>query len=503
MRKKKALLNALINIFGFIITFIPSLIVRKIFINTLGSEMLGLNSLFTNIIGWLSIVEMGVGSAIVYSLYKPFADNDKKKINAYIRFYGKFYRSIGFIVLAGGLLISPFLSFFIKDEVDLKVATIGFVLFLFNTFITYLFSHRLCILNVAQEAYKITIGTTISKLVIFGLQFILFMFYPNFLLYIAIQLVVNLIYYIVINSYVTKNYSWLDRDKEEIQEAEKKSLLKNIKAMFMHKIGEVVVFSTDNLVISKFIGLTVAATYTNYQMIIMAIQTLISTAVNGITASIGSLLTTGDKEHAYNIHKNLFFLNFWITSFVVISLFNTLNQFIVLWLGEENLLDPLTFVLILINVFITLMRSSVERFKEGGGNFYRDRYAPICEAVINLVASIILVHYIGLPGVFIGTLISNLTVIFWTQPYIVYRYIFNKKLSTYFIMYFKYLLLGTIPLVITSFITNSFKYNYTISSFIINCLINIVVINSIYLVMFFKKEEFKYYLDMAKVIIKK
>jgi O-antigen/teichoic acid export membrane protein len=465
--------------------------------------MLGLNSLFTNIIGWLSVVEMGVGSAIVYSLYKPFADKDTKKINAYIRFYGKFYRSIGGIVLAGGLLIAPFLRYFIKDEVDMKIATIGFILFLLNSFITYLFSHRLCILNVAQEAYKITIGTTISKLVISGLQLVLFIYYPNFLLYIAIQLVVNLIYFIVINSYVSKNYSWLGKDKEEIEDTEKKSLLKNIKAMFMHKIGAVVVFSTDSLVISKFIGLTVAASYTNYQMIIMAIQTLISTAVNGITASIGSLLTTGDKEHAYKIHKNLFFLNFWITSFVIISLFNTLNQFIVLWVGAEYLLDTLTFVVILINVFITLMRSSVERFKEGGGNFYRDRYAPICEAVINLVASIILVNYIGLPGVFIGTLISNIMVIFWTQPYIVYRYIFDKKLSAYFTMYFKYLLLGTIPLLITSFITNSLKYDYTISSFIANCLINIVVVNGLYLVIFFKKEEFKYYLTMIKEIIKK
>ena len=503
MRKKKALLNAIVNICGFIITFIPSLIIRKIFLNTLGSEMLGLNSVFTEIIGWLSIVEMGVGSAIVYSLYKPFADNDRKKINAYIRFYGKFYRSIGCIVLAGGLLLSPFLSFFIKDEVDMKIATIGFILFLFNSFITYLFSHRLCILNVAQEAYKISIGTTISKLVIFGLQFILFLFYPSFLLFIAIQLVVNLIYFIVINSYVTKSYSWLGRNKEEIPEAEKRSLLKNIKAMFMHKIGAVVVFSTDSLVITKFIGLTAAASYTNYQIIIMAIQTLIGTAVNGITASIGSLLTTGDKEHAYKIHKNLFFLNFWITSFIIISLFNTLNQFIVLWVGEKFLLDTLTFVVILINVFITLMRSSVERFKEGSGNFYKDRYAPICEAVINLVASIVLVHYMGLPGVFIGTLASNLLVIFWTQPYIVYRYIFDKKLSAYFIMYFKYLLLGIIPFIITSFITNSFKYNYNISSFIANCLINIVVVNGIYLVMFFRKEEFKYYLNMVKEIVKK
>ena len=261
-------------------------------------------------------------------------------------------------------------------------------------------------------------------------------------------------------------------------------------------------FSTDNLVISKFIGLTASAMYTNYQIIITAIQTLIGTAIGGVTASIGDLLTNGNKEQAYDIHKKLFFLNFWISSFVVISLYNTLDQFIVLWLGKENLLDKFTLIIILLNVFLTLMRASVERFKEGSGNYYKDRYAPICESIINLVTSVILVNYLGISGVFIGTFISNITVIFWTQPYIVYRYVLNKKLSSYFKMYFKYLLISIIPFVFATLISNYFKFNYDVWSFIINCLINIVVINAIYLILFFKKEEFQYYINMVRGIVK-
>ena len=132
MRTKKALINSSANILCFIIAFIPSLIIRKIFLDTLGSDILGLNSLYNNIIGWLSIVELGVGTAIIYSLYKPFADNDRSQIRAYIRFYGKFYRSVGFVILIIGLIITPFLKYFIKENIDLKLVSIGFILFLLN-----------------------------------------------------------------------------------------------------------------------------------------------------------------------------------------------------------------------------------------------------------------------------------------------------------------------------------------------------------------------------------
>ena len=147
------------------------------------------------------------------------------------------------------------------------------------------------------------------------------------------------------------------------------------------------------------------------------------------------------------------------------------------------------------------MRGSVEQFQNGSGNFYQDRYAPLIEGIINLTLSIFLVGKIGLVGVFIGTLISNFTVIFWTKPYVVYKYVFDRKLFEYFKMYFKYLLIAMVPLVITSLITNYVKNNFTIGYFIINCLINILIINIIYLIIFFKSDEFKYYKDILKKII--
>ena len=342
-----------------------------------------------------------------------------------------------------------------------------------------------------KKNIRLQLELQFSKLIITLIQYFMLKVYPNFLVFIIVQIVVNLVYFIIINMYITKKYPWLNEKKENLDEKTSKRLLKNVRAMFMHKIGDLVVNSTDNIVISKFVGLGALANYANYQMVIIAFQTVVSRGLIGLTASIGNMLSTEDKEKAYNVHKKVFFLNFWAVSFIVISLYNTLNQFIGMVFGEKYLLDGLTFAIILMNVYFASMRDRFEQFQSGSGNFYQDRYAPIVESIINIVASIVLVRYIGIAGVFIGTLISNFTVVFWTKPYVVYKYVFNKKLIDYFKMYFKYLVIALIPLIITGFATAPFKNDYSIISFIINCIINVIIINLFYLVVFFKSEEFK------------
>lgn len=498
MRIKKAAINSFIGILTYLISFLPAMIVRKIFLVQLGEELLGLSSLYTNIISYLSIIEMGIGSAIIFSLYKPFAEDNRVKVKGYIDYYAKFYKIVGGIILLLGIALLPFLHIFINDNIDMTKAIIYFVLFLINTVISYLFSYKLCILNVAQEGYIVSVGTAISKILIAIFQVIILKLYSSFFLYITIQIVVNLIYYIVLNKYIDKKYTWLKDTKGKIEKDEKNNLIKNVKALFMHKIGYVVVFSTDNLVISSFINLSSVAKYNSYNMIISAIQGVINTAMAAITPSIGNLLVDNDKEKAISIHKKLFFMNFWVVSFITISLYNTISQFINVWLGRNQILDIFTVNIILINLYFQLMRSSVEQFKEGSGNYYQDRYAAFIEAFINLVCSIILVKEIGIAGVFIGTFISNICVIFWVKPMITYKYVFNKPVRNYFYMYFKYLLIAIIPLLITHFLTRDIKQSVLLSDFILNCIINIFVINGVYLIIFRKNKEFIYFKSLIK-----
>ena len=339
-----------------------------------------------------------------------------------------------------------------------------------------------------------------SKLLTVCFQVILLKIYPNFLLFITIQLIINFLYLIIINLYILKRYSWINKGKDELCYREK-NMKKNMKAMFMHKIGSMVVDGTDNILISKFIGLNILAKYTNYQMIIYAFQSLVSQGLNGLTASIGNLLSDNDKEQAYEIHKKIFFLNFWIVSFITITLFNVLNQFIVIWLGERYLIDNITFVVIIFNFYFNSMRGSVEQFQSASGNFYQDRYAALLESIINLISSMILVKYLGLAGVFLGTLISNFAVIFWTKPYVVYKYVFEKKIGLYFKMYFSYLGIGIITLIVVKFFVKYVCFKYNFLSLIFNCIINIISINVIYIILFHRTKEFRYYLRLMKLLI--
>ncbi|UAL50261.1 lipopolysaccharide biosynthesis protein [Metabacillus dongyingensis] len=382
---------------------------------------------------------------------------------------------------------------FIKNDIDINDARMFFLLLIIDTVIGYFLSYKLCIINVAQEGYKISIAATLSKLMISGLQYLMLEFFPSYYLYLLIQLTINFIYLVLMNYYVNNKYNWLKTTNGVINIEEKKLLTKNIKALFLHKIGGVLVMGTDNIIISYYISLSIVGIINSYFMVIGALQTIISSAISGVTASIGNLLTEGKTENSYNVHKKLFFMSFWVVSFVTISLSNTILQFVQLWLGEDQKIDNFTLSIILINFYFILMRGSVERFKEGGGIYYQDRYAPLFELTINLLASVTLVNIIGLPGVFIGTLLSNLLVIFWVKPKMVYKYVFNKKLSKYFLMYFKYLFIGIFPLIITHIITSSLKEIINIYAFLANCFINVLIINLFYLLLFRKSDEFLYF----------
>lgn len=497
MRTKRAGINVVINFITYVISFLPVFIVRRVFLNTLGDELLGLSSLYTNIIGLLSIVELGIGTAIIFSLYKPFADNDRVKIKGYLNYYAKFYRIIGIIILVCGLLITPFLKIFINNDINILEAQGYFILFLLNTLISYMFSYKLSMLYVSQQGYIVAIGTTISKIIIAALQIILLKLAPDFNVYLIIQLVINLIYYLMINRIINKQFEWLNKTDGILDKEEKLELAKNIKALFIHKVGGLLVLSTDNIIISAFINLNVVSKYNSYNLVINSLQNVITTAFSSITASIGNLLTEKNDDKAYEVHKKLYFLNFWIASLVVISLFNTIKQFIILWLGKSQILDDFTVIIILINLYFMLMRSSVDTFKEAGGIYHQDRYSSLFEAGINLIFSIILVRKIGLPGVFIGTLISNFSVLFWVKPKMVYKYVFKKSLKEYYVTYIKYFLITLIMMLITNFATKDLREIYTISAFLLNCIVNLLIINISYITIFYRNKNFKFYKEIV------
>ena len=266
----------------------------------------------------------------------------------------------------------------------------------------------------------------------------------------------------------------------------------NVKALFLHNIGGYCVFGTDNILISALINVKTVGLYSNYTMIISQVSSLLTPIINGIGASVGNLIATESKEKNYEIFKVANFISFWIYSFCSIALYNLINPFITLFFGEGLLLDRLTLLIVLINFYITGMRNVINIFKSKAGIFSQDKYVPIIESVINLGSSLILVKYLGLAGIFIGTTISSITIPLWIQSKLVYNNVFNKSVLEYFKKYVIYIIMTVLASIITNRICYIFEINNNFTSLIFKGIICFIIPNMSFLLVFFKTSEFQY-----------
>ncbi|EOU1658087.1 O-unit flippase [Clostridium perfringens] len=496
MRTKKASINAIINVLNYLIMMLPNFFIRKIFIETLGTQLLGLNSLYQNIVGFLCISELGLSLVISYALYDPIAKDDRKLIKGYIDYYTKFYIKVSCFIFIIGISITPFISIFVNGYV--KNMKLYFIMFLINTCITYLFSAKFCLLSVSQENYIITTVQTIINLLMTIVQIIILKYYPNYFLFILVQIVAKLIQMLILNYIISKKFSWLKKENGYLEKFRIKDLYKTMKGLFFHKISAMVLFATDNIVISSFLNLTTVANFGNYYLVISGVQTIMIKIFDGVTASIGNLLTEKNRGKAYYIFDKLQFMAFVLTSSIAICVLNSVNIFITLWVGKEYLLDNVSIFLLVMNFYFLGMRLPIEKFKETSGIYHEDRYWAVFQAVLNLIISIIMVNFIGLPGVFFGTFISNYSVEFWVKPRLVYKKVFKCELRKYFYDYLKYLCIFIGIFILSNSITKLF-YKETIASFILINIITILIISIVYWIIFRKNSNFIYF---KKIILK-
>lgn len=503
MRIKSSINNIIFNFGGNIINSLLGFISRTVFIYVLGNAYLGVNGLISNILSMLSLTELGVGTAITFSLYKPIAENNENKIAGIMEFYKKVYRYIGIFIFIIGLIIMPFLKYIIKDYNIIKEnINIIYFLYLINTMYTYLFTYKRTLIVADQKAYKIVPFTTIFRVMTILSQIVILITTRNFIAYLIVQIITTLIENICINGYIDKNYPVLKKCNEKIDNSELKVISKNIKAMMLHKIGDFCINSTDNIIISAFVNIVAVGIYSNYLMLIGMINQFVMIFFNSLTASLGNLIAKESKEKSFEIFNIMNFIGFWIYGFVAVCFYNLINPFITLWIGKENLLDEKIVVVIIINYFLTGMRVPVATIKSAAGLYSDDKYVPIIQSLINLVFSIILVQKWGLIGVFVGTLISSISLPCWYRPILIYKKIFKKSYIGYFINYVKYICILILNIFISKSLIRviSFELNWFIFSImIIICLL----IPNVTIILFYKKtKEFKYILDIVKRSIK-
>ena len=503
MRTKNSIKNIYISILTQIIITLLGFVSRKVFLDSLGTEYLGVNGLLSNVLSMLSLVEGGIGTSIVYNLYKPLAENDEPRIIALVQLYKKLYGILAIIIFGLSLTLYPFLGILIKDGSTISSINIIYFIFVFKNMISYLNAHKWSLINADQKGYILakynlifSVVTTISKIIVLLIT-------NNYILFLLIEAAIFIIQNLWNGKVVNERYSYIRTKKKYIVEKDvKNNLITNVKALFLHNIGSYCIFGTDNILISAFISVKAVGLYSNYTMIISQLSSLLTPILGGIGASVGNLIATESKEKSYEVFNVTYFVNFWIYSVCVIFLYNLLEPFIEWWLGSGLLLDKLTFLTVLINFYISGMRNSIITFKSKAGIFDNDKYIPLIESLINLGSSIILVNYFGLAGIFMGTTISTITMPLWIQAKLVYNNIFNKSVKKYFEKYVIYLIITILVGSLTTYICSLISFNGFIS-LIVKGVICMVIPNIIYLIIFYRTKELQQILNIFINIFKK
>lgn len=500
MRTKNSIKNTIVSFISNFLTIIIGLLAQAIFIKTLGSEYLGVNGLFSNIISMLGIVELGVGSAIIYHLYKPIAENDTQKIKALMNFYKKCYHTIAFIILTIGLMITPYLRFFVGDvSIDINIYFV-YILFIIEITCSYLLSYKRSIINANQKNYLVNIIHIVYLIVLNSIEITVLLLTRNYYLYLVIKIIMRILENIAVTLLANKLYPYLKENNEKLDEKTKEGIFQKVKALFFHKVGGFIVLGTDNIIISKFIGIIEVGLYSNYFMIIDAIERLFGQLINVLTPSVGNLLVTETKEKSFEIFKRIRFLNFWIATFSSISLLVVMESFITIWIGKKYLLESCVLIVLVLNYYLKSMRTCHVIYKDAAGLYYEDRYIPILESIINIVASLILLKYFGLAGVFMGTFISSMALYCISYPKYVYKKLFNRSYLDYTKETLGYFLLFITLGLLTFKISSLIVVGNAFIQFIINCLIAVLIPNILLLIIFHRTDNFKYYIDLLKKI---
>ena len=503
MRTENSIKNSISAIISNVFVMLLGFVIQTVFVKTLGKEYLGIVGLFNNIISCLAIVELGIGPAIVSNLYKPLADRDEEKIKTLLGYYKKCYTAIGILVFAIGIVIMPFLDYFVKTSLTFENfggIYLIFMLFVADSAISYFYSYKRSIIQADQKSRVINNAHLICYTLMIVLQALTLILTRNYILFLVLKIVFRFLENVVLSRYVDKNYKFLKGSAKKIERKVKVDIFKKVKGLIYHKIGVYVVSATDNIIISAFLGVGLVGVYSNYYLIINSLYTLYCQIFASIMASVGNLIFTETKERNYNIYKKVMFLDFWIYAFSGAVLYCIMTPFVKVWLGDDFLLSNSVLAILVINFYMLGMRSSIGIFKEAAGIFHEDRFIPIIEAIIKIVASVVFVQFFGVFGVFLGTFFSCLIAVFYSLPHFVFKRLFDRKKRYYYMLYFKYIIIAAIGVLLTSAVyqlTALALPDSDLLRLIVSVAIAAVVPNAFFILLFHKTEEFKYYKDMA------
>lgn len=465
---------------------------RLVFIRCLTAEYLGINGLFTNILSMLSLAELGIGTAIIYALYKPLAEHDEDKIAALMQFYAKAYNFIGCIVGIVGLSLLPFLSRLVGEVPEIQENLyVIYLFYLFNTVISYFFTYKSSILIADQKNYIVTITNSIVVIVQCVIQCGVLIVTRDYILYLFCQAIGIIIYNLAISRISDREYPFIRNNKDKKLNAEdKRHLFVNVKALIITKVGGILVNSTDNIIITALQGVELTGLNSNYTLLTNTLNSILTVIFTGMTASIGNANAVEDRKSNVKLFKTVNLLNFWLYGWCSISFIVLSNDIVRICFGERYLLPMNIVIIMAINFYTVGMQNAVLTFFSTMGLFNHGKYLVLVTGGINIVLSICWGQKWGLFGILLATLISRLVTNIWYNPYAVFRYGFSEKSKSYFIRYLMYAVLLFFTLILTFWVSNILQ-GESIGVFGFRLIVCIFTPNIVFWLFFYKSEEFK------------
>ncbi len=446
MDKKKGLLNVSVAIAFRVIILIANILVRRYLIRYIGNEINGLNSLYISLLDVLAVAELGVGSAITFCMYSPIVNGDNDKVSALYHLFTKLYLIIGGIILICGCSIMPALPYIAKDyqSVDVNLY-FTFGLMLISVVMTYAYSSKTSLINAYKNNYVTTTISSIATITQYCLQIVVLVVTRSFVWYLVCRIISSALQWIVTEIFARHKYGNIISNKQKIDSEEKKEVTKNIKAMFMHKIGGVLVNTADSLIISAFIGIAILGKYSNYTTIVVAMISVITLCFTPLTSVIGHMYVGESKEQTKKYFNFFHTFNYVLGIIFFLGYYAVIDNLVTILFGNElELAKTISFV-ITANNFIQFMEQSVRLFKDSSGMFYYDRWKCLFEGILNVGLSILFVcvfpEQYKVVGVIAATIITNLTICHVVEPFVLYKHTLQTSAKEYYIRNYLYIAL--------------------------------------------------------------
>ncbi len=491
-RTKNSLRNTSSGIINRVINLLVPFVIRTIIIQKLGSEYLGLGSLFTSIIQVLNLSELGIGNALVFSMYKPVKEDDQDTIISLLNLYKNVYRIIGIIILTIGLILTPFITYIIDME-SIEGTSINvyllFLIYLVNTVLSYcLFAYKRSILIANQRQDIVSRINSIVHIAMYVFQIIIIYATKNYYIYIILLPIFTIIDNCVTAFYANKKYKYILRKNTE--KASLKPILNSIKYLLGHKIGAVIISSADSIIISSFLPLITLTTYSNYFYVISALNGFINVGYNAILASVGNSVITEKKEKLYSLFNELSFILFYIVSFFTACLYSLYQPFMQIWMGEKLMFTGTTVLFFTIYFYTWQIRVMGLIFKDAAGMWKHDALKPYVGMVINLLLNFILVQTIGVNGVLIATIVVMVFVYFPWETLVLFKSLFMRSPLKYIGKHLLYCLITISITFITYYISNMIEVGSVIH-LIIRAALTFIISNVLLILCCIKMKEFK------------